>query len=332
MLCEVPDNFIVHSDFLSGCGNDEFISGFKDFRNIISMIYSDISEKPENFGFVTKNRSTGEIKMSDQYFECIYGLFMKLVLSSNIIDNIFNVDVEWFIKANSQYPKLSYIEMLFDRLTECGFYLEGYNSSEKLKNIKQLEVSYPDNPYVIYFIKEFMSFPHPHKTWKLWITSNHESMFLNYRLFTKAKKEILDITDFCTYNCLDDKKQEAIKEFDSLMNQSNLGKANRYPEGCKIYMDFDGSAYIHISISYKIINKKNNLNYIQKLPLRVRIAFTNDDGSCCFCGGEGNPCGMRRIYMIDGTEYLKCAHKSFKFYDFSMDSVPYYVELAKMLK
>ena len=50
-LVDISDNFEIHPDFLRKLTQDEFESIFRQIHEIFFQIYTDMAEKPENFGF-----------------------------------------------------------------------------------------------------------------------------------------------------------------------------------------------------------------------------------------------------------------------------------------
>ncbi|MDE6169168.1 MAG: hypothetical protein K2G28_12020, partial [Acetatifactor sp.] len=49
-LVDIPDQFVIHPDFLQTLSREEFESAFRDIRAMFYRMYSDMAESPQRFG------------------------------------------------------------------------------------------------------------------------------------------------------------------------------------------------------------------------------------------------------------------------------------------
>ena len=65
-FCDIPSNFDIKDEFLHGLSKRDFVKAFVMYRNIVADIYINVCEKPNDYGFVSIGRKTGDEKPSKQ--------------------------------------------------------------------------------------------------------------------------------------------------------------------------------------------------------------------------------------------------------------------------
>lgn len=151
-VVRLPDSFDVHSCFLNSVSRAEFDSVFDEIWNMYVDIYGDIIESPERFGmplYKTEEYNCFSAQARESRIAPYrpFHLLYNMLISGDHVNGDFIVDVRKFKIVN----KVKNIHILFERLSDYGFYFEG------LKNYKvinqDITMSYPDNPNLILVLK-----------------------------------------------------------------------------------------------------------------------------------------------------------------------------------
>ena len=152
---EMPETFEVHNEYLiAGMTVDNFITGYKAYRNIIIKLNQDMISDPESFGLVVCDKK-GALKPVNAIYYPYLWLFIALALSGEMKDGKLYVSGPAFLEytkgkpvgSHNSYPKN--VDSLIHRLGEYHFNITGYKHGEN----SDFTVEYTDNVYLLPVIK-----------------------------------------------------------------------------------------------------------------------------------------------------------------------------------
>lgn len=132
---EIPDNLNIHKNFLEQLSYDEFESAFRQIRDLVCSIMTDISENPQQFGMPLAREdetSYGKpIAQESRYAAFRPMQFLNLLFRNGEVRNgCLHVDTTRFAGE----CKIKNTHMLIKAWEDYGFDFEGL---KKRKNFKR---------------------------------------------------------------------------------------------------------------------------------------------------------------------------------------------------
>ena len=153
-MCDIPETFPVLPEYLYGLTETQFCSAFVQFEQIMTKIYTHLSEHPESAGLTVLDKKTGEWKVqSSQHISCVKKLLYVLGRFSEPDGDALHIPMNTLMNAYmTYYPNTSveladtvkesdrekqdkfyttkHMRMVFDCLTTFGFVFDGLDVPE----------------------------------------------------------------------------------------------------------------------------------------------------------------------------------------------------------
>ena len=306
---EIPDAFEVKQEYLlDGISAGDFVKAFKDYRNLIESIYVDISENPENYGFVTTDKK-GNFKNTKQPIQCITWLMYvlgkagevknrTLVVSAQKINEIFAGKHNCIIKGvnNSLINKNN----LFEKLTAFGFQFS-ISDFDKIEN--DFTVTIANNLDIIIAIKAFTL------SWYSDESFNCDYAGFNYYVFSVGFNEDLPYKHLYIAATASEQTKEymetVIAELTKLgykhKNIRHHGfRSNVWMYRCCFFYQSDDNIWMNCPAHYAPKNKKDAyFRHLETMPEKYRSRKL-----CNFTCRKN--CGNMSIEVEDGKKVAYC--------------------------
>ena len=152
---EVSDIFKVHHDYLiEGMTVDNFITGYKAYRDLIKQLNTDMIVCPDSFGLLAADKKGVAKPVNGFQFPFLW-LFIALARSGEVRNGILHVDGTMFFEytkgkkmgAIATYPRN--IDSMMKKLSDYGFSISNYSHGEAV----DFTVAFTNNPYILSAIK-----------------------------------------------------------------------------------------------------------------------------------------------------------------------------------
>ena len=330
----IPDDVKINPKHLNGIANNQFIKCFRELQQLILSIYSDIEEKPFEWGYpdthVTGDAANNRMSV----------FFLNLFVFSKYANDVLTV--KYFdLKTHKK------IEMIFDKLTDLGFVFEGYD-----KKAESFTVSYSKNPSVLKVANiyansqdflspmtssgntRFESFSYR------WVEDPVEQKYepIFHVKMDMSLEQTQDIQDWL-HEKADEYgyKIDMKKPFDKDCVYYQKGSKEFIHVGERVFGHEDrtiGSNIGSLETYTKVILRdvfSSHPDKISALGKRFPGVFGKGNSSpCTRCGGRkkaDDSCSMRIAYDYDGDTYENCAYQSFYFKNLTLDSFKNIFEL-----
>lgn len=151
-IVDVPTCIELHNCFLQDMSEEDFTTAFCSISDLFRNIYGDIHKKLVSFEMPMSkieayNSFTVEVRESRKAPYRPLKLLFNLLISGSLHNGVLTVNIDQFKAVND----VKNTRILFERLSDYGFYFEGLNGF-KIKKIN-LELTYPDNANVLAVLK-----------------------------------------------------------------------------------------------------------------------------------------------------------------------------------
>ena len=312
---EIPENFDVHTDYLiDGITADNFVAGYKAYRNLIKTQNADMVASPESFGLITTDKKDNAKPANAMHYPYLW-LFIALARSGEIKSGILYVNGAEFL-AYSKGKKLSdrdtfpkNIESLMEKLPEYGFELTGYIYGEPA----DFTMEYKPNQYLLPVIRASVFTRCQEKS----LVSDYACF--NALMFKTPPNGKMDFADTHTAKLMQPQLVESVNAIITELATIGLSpSAERHHKHDIGWMKF-GTCY---QIYYRedrldgIINipdVRKNEKYLETLPEK----YLNIIKETMFKGCKGcvkGECHARHAVELFGKKKTYCIHSYNMFY------------------
>jgi len=356
-VVKIPAKYEIHPDFLKEADESALRSAFTELNALFLEIYDGIVEAPDEFGmplheiekyrwYSTEWRDSGTAPFRP------FILLYNLLISGDMNNNELHVQIEKYnnVKSiprnlNGSTMKVRQAHFLFERLTDYGFVFEGLKN-KKTTN-ENIIISYPDNVVLIELIK------------KLADKANNTGRLFDFLrcTFRLLADDLYTINYGCVEETIDNLHTEWEKEFVYQMDKAltSVGLLRKWYGGYEgpgigYYrnektMNSGGPTTFHIhsrdaqiqnldvenlSLSLRIRNVANCLNYLESCPDSVKQIFTAYSHEGCYRKVDGS-CKHGISYEIHGANYRRCAccGSGFSFKP-RLEDIEHYLKLVEL--
>lgn len=337
-IVRIPDNFLVHHNFLKHMTEEELTSAFKEVWWIFTNIYSDIAELPEKFGMplhkiLDYKYSTKEARASRTAPYGPVKVLYNLLIFGEMYNEVIMVDLKKFKELND----VKNISVIFERLSDYGFYFEGLKGYKFAS--ENIYMSYPDNAQVLTVLKLVAD--------KAYIT-NRINDFLSWH-YKLLQDDMNTVNYGHGVDMIADKmhtKQEKVFIYAMDATLREMG----YYAGARESNEGPGYAYYskeseirkkgpyHYLMSsnktklllyLRIRNVSRCIDYIKQCPNSVKEIFLWSDTGCI--NRIKGSCIHGQEYTIDENTYWRCgccsAHIYFKP---RINDIQHYIKLVQL--
>lgn len=170
-IIDLPEDFEIHSEYLTIFSKNEIMSAFKRIREMFLSIYQDISDFPERFKmplveiipdeFTPMGSPPSKALPSKTAPFMFFDALINLLISGNIENHeIIIEDAERLKEANRNYKvmeqksyQIKNIDIIYSQLCNYGFFLKGLNNFKLTKDNPTIIFSYPDDPILLTVLK-----------------------------------------------------------------------------------------------------------------------------------------------------------------------------------
>lgn len=339
-VVRLPDEIIVHQDFLKHINKEDFVSAFRQIWEMFVFVYADIAENPEAYGMPLYKRDeydyfSPQVRESRSAPYRFFNLLYDIFTSGEMDNNEFILDVYKF-KGGSKVKKMQF---LFERLQDNGFEITGIKNFKIPKGIERIAISYPDNHHILAVLK-LMAVKAEN------VSRLHDFLVCHYKLFKDGltTANYGNGADIVADQMHTEYERSFIYALDEKLNNLgyfaherswNEGLGYAYYATEKV-MKARG-AYHFWLLSWKstlrlylrIRNVSKCLEYLQKCPDSVKQIFLQSDEGCGNRYNGSCKCGIS--YSIGKVSYWRCGCCSAPFYlEPKMEDILHYLELIEL--
>ena len=346
-LVDIPDQLVIHPDFLQTLSHEEFESAFREIGDMFYRMYSDIADSPQRFGLPLYKTDEYDY-FSNQAREArtapwnLFYFMFYLFVCGDFKGNIFITDTAQVRKIN----KVKKTNLLLEALCDYGFVFDGIKKYS-LSSREYLEIDYPDNQNVIKVISVVAKkvnntqLKNVKKIDSGSMTFGNAFVGWNYKVLTEDL-HTCNLAEGCDYvadKMHDGADREFISVFDKTLMErgytmkkgdSNEGPMIRYY--CKRQTTYDyalnsdkGELYLEL----RIRNAKNCLEYLNECPERIVKIFRRSDSGCQ--NRINGTCRYGVKYVLENEEkwHCGCCGAPFKIRPVKED-IPHYLKLIEL--
>jgi len=348
---EIPDVFEVHDDYLiDGMTADNFITGYKAYRDLIKQLNTDMVARPGDFGLLATDKK-GEIKPVNSFQFLFLWLFIALARSGEVRNGILHVDGTMFLEYTEKGKKLGditsrpkNIDSMIIKLPEYGYIVENYIHGEPTN----FTIGHKENPYLLPAIKASTLSRYQEKS----IVCDYACF--NALMFKTAPKEKMYFPDTHTAKKM---KKEYVDRVNAIINGfASIGlspaaeRHHNYGVGWMkfgVYFQFyyrvdglHGILNIHsvpthekylATLPDKYLNLiKNNLGCKGCRCKNEKCKLKNAEGrKCRACTPAVSECKGRQTGQLFGDERVLCHPSGYMMLNFptNIEDIPYAVDI-----
>jgi len=333
----IPDDAEINPLFLDGMTNDEFVTAFREWQEMISAMYAEVENgSPYAWGFPGWEEWTVIGVNQSRIME----VFKVLVECSELSNDILLVDKKSFGKACNP---LHMAKLTLEKFADRGFSIEGLDE----KKSQVFTVAFHDTPRLISVMYSY--FMHQAQNCIGDCKKCMKKCWHHVRDFSYRYMEASDRPPQETYYLAHTEGKKAREIYDYLHNeavahdflfQGELADGGLlYKKGGKIWLLAGGGSSYHevdylFDPDYEIAVKVQFKRIFDKIPdvketLTARFPrMLTRKRSCCWkCREE---CKKRVCFAVDGEEKHFC--NTFVFANPTLDDVKFLLELFKIEK
>ena len=328
---EIPDIFEIHGDYLiDGMTVNNFIAGYKAYRDLIKQLNTDMVACPDCFGLLTADKK-GVVKPVNSFQFPFLWLFIALARSGEVKQGTLYVSGATFLAYTEKGKKLGDITSrpknigsMINKLPEYGFIVENYIHGEP----SNFTIGRKENPYLLPAIKASTLSRYQEKS----IVCDYACF--NYMMFKTAPKEKMNFTDTHTAKKMKkeyvDRANAIINGFASIGLSPAAERHHNYGVGWmkfgvyfQFYYGVDGLRGI-----LNIHDLYNHEKHLETLPEKYLNVIKNNL-KCRGCGFKGSECKWRRTDELFGEKRIWCNSSNYLGLVFptNIDDVPYAVDI-----
>jgi len=348
-IIDLPEDFIIHSDYLQILDKDKIISVVKNIRQMFVDIYQDIADYPERFKMPmieiiaeerTKTGAPPAKALSSKWAPFrFFDVLINILISGQLENGVLVVKTPGkIIEANKTHKmikavdhKLQNIDALYSQFDRYGLFLEGLKNYKFAKDTVQVTLSYPDDPDFLTVLKWMADKAHN-------FDRRRDFMLCQYRLLQDGM-DCVDYglgADYIADRVHTKEEQDCVYKLDAALREigytthisgagwttdtgydflfyyeNELDKGNADKSNFRINSDF--KLYLRIRVK----NIQKGVEHIKQCSDEIRKIFTHNDNGCSsrasceekFRNGKGTSFGGGQEYIIDGKKYWKCCHE-----------------------
>jgi len=328
---EIPGEFNVkHEYLLDGISKNDFIKAFKDYRDLISVIYKDMTNKPEEYGFISNDKK-GNFKNTKQPIECITWLMYALgkagkvinrtlVVSSQNINRIFAGTHDCIIKGinNSIINRNG----LFQKLIDFGFEFS-ISDFDKIENDFDVKIS--KNFDISVAIKAFTL------SWYSDVSFMCDYSGFNYHVFSVGFTDDLPYKHLYIASVASEKTkiymETVIAELEKLgykcknIRHHNF-TSNVWMYKCCFFYQVNDMIYMNLPAHYAPKHKRDAyFEYLESMPEKYRSRIR--------CKGCRKNCANMVIEKVDNKNAAFCT-PNLQLHNLNqIEDIPYLINLIK---
>jgi len=333
-IISVPDDFNVNPDCLYGISKTAFISGLKLLTEILKSMYADMIQNPAEYGLPLVDdieyspfnpKAANSINSAHRLVSLLHSISQCGELEDGKI--VVNKKQLSTVTPKSIY-KVSNANMLYKKLGEHGFEIDGFNGKTLERKRDEFSLSYLDNAHVIPSLYGFMR-----------NTPLQKSALFSLNYFLAIKEEELPSNNhqliFAQY--LSGDEQKFFTHFDEYMTEAGLVVGNKGDYGVRqfrieyLLKPKDGKCLVRcysdfgkLRIFLRLRRLDRYADYLESLPERVKQIF-RVDSNCRFCQDN---CGYQNAWTFEGVSYTLCGYMQyFEITDFNIDDIVYYTQI-----
>ena len=346
-LVDIPDQFVIHPDFLQTLSCEEFESAFRDIRAMFYQMYSDMAESPQRFGLPLYKTDEYHY-FSNQAREArtvpwnLFYLMLWLFAYGDLKGNVFITDTEQVRKMN----KAKKTNLLLEALCDYGFVFGGIKKYS-LTSANELEIEYPDNQNVIKVLSAVAKKVTDTQLKDVRNIGSGINVFSNafigwnYRVLAEDL-HTCSLAEGCDY-VSDKMHSEADREVIEILDQilmeqgctrkkadSNEGPMIRYYAAKPTIHDYalnseKGELYLEL----RIRNAEKCLNYLNECPERIVEMFRHSDAGCQNRINGSCKFGVKYEFEKEEKWHCGCCGAPFKLHPIKED-IPHYLRLVEL--
>lgn len=333
-ISNVPNTFKVDSDLLFGMHEEKFLESFRYFTDLVKQMYMDMEKRPDQYGLLlydinkeNKKKEEGNLaKASWRSVKRLGDVIGNLGRLGEIEGDSLKIPLAPLKKELAKIQK-SYL--LINRLIDFGFAFTNYEEDKFVKGAEDSSLSYMKYPQLVKVIKAY-SVSKPFND-----NDPHEFYYFDYKRVADRSKLSEDCVTKDFAALLDSDKEKLLNNINKVFTK-DFGFLPHYKdESIEYYLkkkrvarfmvDFhDMNAYLIL----KIKNMDKYIDYIDKLPAKLRKVF--EKGNCSYCGFQNSTrefCKFRISWTLDGKRHDTCNFFSFRFKNPESDYSEYYTSL-----
>lgn len=346
-LVDIPNQLVIHPDFLQTLSHEEFESAFKEVGEMFYKIYSDIAESPQRFGLpLYKADEFGYF--SNQAREArsaprnIFYFMLWLFACGDFQGNVFITDTVQVRKIN----KVKKTNLLLEALCDYGFVFDGIKKYS-LSSGEYLEIDYPDNRNVIKVLSAVAKKVCNTQLKDVKKIDSGSMIFSNafigwnYKVLTEDLRtcSLAEGCDYVADKMHDGADREVIFILDKILTEqghtrkkgdSNEGPMIRYYGKSQTTYDYalnsdKGELYLEL----RIRNAEKCLAYLNECPERIVEIFRHSDSGCR--NRINGTCRFGVKYEFENEEkwHCGCCGAPFKIHPIKED-IPHYLKLLEL--
>ncbi|MDE7352222.1 MAG: hypothetical protein K2O06_04145 [Acetatifactor sp.] len=346
-LVDIPDQFVIHPDFLQTLSREEFESAFRDIRAMFYRMYSDMAESPQRFGLPLYKTDEYHY-FSNQAREArtvswnLFFLMLWLFAYGDLKENVFITDTEQVRKMN----KAKKTNRLLEALCDYGFVFGGIKKYS-LTSANKLEIEYPDNQNVIKVLSAVAKKVTDTQLKDVRNIGSGISVFSNafigwnYRVLAEDLHtcSLAEGCDYVSDKMHNEADREVIEILDQILMEqgctrkkadSNEGPMIRYYAAKPTIHDYalnseKGELYLEL----RIRNAEKCLNYLNKCPERIVEMFRRSDTGCQNRINGSCKFGVKYEFEKEEKWHCGCCGAPFKLHPIKED-IPHYLKLVEL--
>ncbi len=346
-LVDIPDQLVIHADFLQTLTQEEFESAFREIGRMFWEMYSHMAETPEAFGLPLYK--TGEYdyfsKQAREARSAPWNLFyflLCLFACGDFRDNRFIADTAEIAEINRAKKTGS----LLKALENDGFVFSGIKN-DRLSSGSFLEVEYPDHPNIV-TVLSLMA-----KKVRNTQMQDVKNSFSNMSLFSNGfigwnYKMLAEDMHTCTLaaGCdyvADKMHSEADRAVILTMDRqltgqgytrkkgdSNEGPSIRYYRGAsKVYAYALTSDRGNLYLELRIRNAANCLEYLDECPERIVEMFRYSDSGCQNRVNKTCKSGVKYLFEDQEKWHCGCCGAPFRLHP-RVEDIAHYFRLMEL--
>ena len=329
---EIPGEFDVkHEYLLDGISKNDFVNAFKDYRDLISAVYKDMTNKPEEYGFISTDKK-GNFKNTKQPIECITWLMYALgktgevknrtlFVSSQKLNVIFAGNHDCITKGinNSIINR----NELFQKLIDFGFEFS-ISDFDKIENDFNVKIN--KNPDIAVVIKAFAL------SWYSDVSFMCDYAGFNYHVFSVGFTDDLPYKHLYIATKASDKTktymETVIAELTKLgykcknIRHHNF-TSNVWMYKCCFFYQNNDMIYMNLPAHYAPKHRRNvYFEYLESMPEKYRSRQR--------CRGCRKGCANMVIETLDNKKTAYCTPNLMLHNLNQLEDIPYLIDLIKV--
>lgn len=342
MIIPIAATFNVHSEFMFGLSQEEWVDEFKRFHTVMKSIYDDVCDDPISYGLPLYEAEkyhthSKEARESLASVWRIGNILYCLSMSGEIVNGDLYVNIKKFDNMLSEM-KVKNKAYIINSLIRQGFYFSNWDKNKFSEGSDQFVVSYPEASRFLAMLKGYCTrASYSLKGTKGYV--NTHFYILNYRAMEEKTDTLpdLELTDF--ENLIGEENTkffraflEYIKKYDYSIGieEDIIYKATFFNHKGKDTGDYFRLTDYHYTQDglLKLRLKLNNIEkYIHKCqwPEAIKESLLSAT-PCRHCKEE---CVMRLSFVFDGVEKdaCRCEGDVFSFFSPKIEHLHYYQKL-----